>query len=209
GDVWAWGADAGVNLWRTTGDLLDSWANLESVGFRQAGRERWAGPGHWNDTDMLIVGSLGWGRGEPRPTNLTRNEQILHITLWAIQAAPLMLGADLSRLDPWTIDLLTNDEVLDVTLDTLGVAGGRVWKEGRLEVWARPLHDGTRAVGLFNRGLKPYDVTVRFADLGLSGPQPVRDLWRQADLGTSTDAFTAEVPRHGAMMLKIGRPAGG
>ena len=208
GDVWEWGESAGGHLWRTTGDLENSWANLESVGFRQAGREPYAGPGHWNDTDMLIVGTLSWGRGEPTPTKLTKNEQIVHITLWALQAAPLMIGADMSLLDEWTVDLLTNDEVLDVTLDTLGVAGGRVWKEGRLEVWSRPLHDGTRAVGLFNRGLKPYEVTARFEDLGLSGTQPVRDLWQQKDLGEHTDGFTVEVPRHGAVMVKVGSPGG-
>jgi alpha-galactosidase len=158
---------------------------------------------------MLIVGKLSWGRGELVPTKLTKNEQILHITLWAIQAAPLMIGADMSQLDPWTIDLLTNDEVLDVTLDTLGVAGGPVWKQGRLEVWARPVHDGTYAVGLFNRGLQAYDVTARFSDLGLSGTQPVRDLWRRQDLGNFTDQFTIKVPRHGAVMVKIGRSRGG
>jgi alpha-galactosidase len=208
GDVWEWRESTGGHLWRTTGDLENSWANLESVGFRQAGREPYAGPGHWNDTDMLIVGTLSWGRGEPRPTKLTRNEQILHITLWAIQAAPLMVGADLTKLDPWTIDLLTNDEVLAVTMDTLGIAGGPVWKEGRLEVWARPLHDGTRAVGLFNRGLVPYDVTVRFSDVGRTGSQPVRDLWRKENLGAFVDDYTATVPRHGAVMLRIGDPEG-
>jgi alpha-galactosidase len=209
GDVWEWGESAGGHLWRTTGDLENSWANLESVGFRQAGREVYAGPGHWNDTDMLIVGTLSWGRGEPVPTKLTRNEQILHLTLWALQAAPLMIGADLAKLDPWTVDLLTNDEVLAVTLDTLGTAGGRVWKDGRLEVWARPLHDGTWAVGLFNRGLVPYEVTARFSDLGLSGSQPVRDLWRRQDLGEFTDRYTAEVPRHGSVMVKVGHARAG
>jgi alpha-galactosidase len=156
---------------------------------------------------MLIVGKLSWGRGKLVPTNLTRNEQILHLTLWAIQAAPLMIGADMSQLDPWTIALLTNDEMLRVSQDTLGVAGGRLWKDGRLEVWARPLHDGTYAVGLFNRGLWPYEVAVRFPDLGLSGKQPVRDLWQQKDLGVFTDEFKIEVPRHGAVLVTIGRPA--
>jgi alpha-galactosidase len=205
GDVWEWGESAGGHLWRTTGDLENSWMNLESVGFRQAGREVHAGPGHWNDTDMLIVGKLSWGRGELVDTKLTKNEQILHITLWAIQAAPLMIGADMSQLDDWTVDLLTNDEVLAVEFDPRGVAGGRVWQEGRLEVWARPLDDGTWAAGLFNRGLRPYDVTVRWEDLGLGGAQPVRDLWQQKDMGVFDGAYTVQVPRHGAVMVRIGR----
>jgi alpha-galactosidase len=204
GEAWKWAGSIGGNLWRTTGDLMDSWSNLESVGFRQAGREQYARPGRWNDTDMLVVGSVGWGPNL-RPSRLTKNEQILHITLWAMQAAPLLIGADLSQLDEFTIALLTNDEVLDVDQDPLGKAGGRVWKQEKLEVWARPLADGTTAVALFNRGLKSYDVTVRWADIGLRGRQPVRDLWLKKDVGEFADSFTANVPRHGAMMIKIGR----
>jgi alpha-galactosidase len=208
GDVWEWGESAGGNLWRTTGDLENSWTNLESVGFRQAGREIYAGPGHWNDTDMLIVGKLSWGRGELVDTKLTRNEQLVHLSLWALQAAPLMIGADMSQLDPWTVDLLTNDEVLAVTNDPLGRAGGRVWSDGgRLEVWARPLADGAMAVGLFNRGLQPYEVTARWQDLGLDGIQPVRDLWAQRDLGEHRDEYTATVPRHGVKFVRIGGAA--
>jgi alpha-galactosidase len=149
-DAWAWGESAGGHLWRTTSDLEESLDQPGERRFRQVGREAYAGPGHWNDTDMLIVGTLSWGRGEPVPTNLTKNEQILQ-----------------------------NDEVLAVTMDTLGVAGGRVWQGGRLEVWARP-----------------------------SGTQPVRDLWTRSDLGTFADAYTVEVPRHGAVMVKVGRPGG-
>ncbi len=206
GDVWKWGEEAGGHLWRTSGDLLDLWSNLESVGFRQAGREPWSGPGHWNDTDMLVVGTVGWGPNL-HPTRLTPNEQMLHLALWALQAAPLFIGADLSRLDDFTLALLTNDEVLDVDQDPLGKAGGRVRQEGRLEIWARPLADGTHAVGLFNRGLGPEAVTVRWADLGLAGSRHVRDLWLRKDLGAFEDSFTATVPRHGVVFVKIGRPA--
>jgi alpha-galactosidase len=157
GDVWKWGGDVGGNLWRTTGDLLDMWANLDSVGFRQAGRGRFVSRGHWNDTDMLVVGPVGWGPNL-RPTRLTPDEQLLHLSLWAMQAAPLFIGADLTRLDPFTLALLTNDEVLDVDRDVLAKAGERLWEKDRLEVWSRPLADGTIAVALFNRGLKPREV---------------------------------------------------
>jgi alpha-galactosidase len=203
--VWQWGADVGGNLWRSSGDLLDNWSNLESVGFRQAGREIWTRPGHWNDTDMLVVGNVGWGPSL-HPTRLTPNEQMLHVALWALQAAPLFIGADLSTLDAFTMSLLTNDDVLDVDQDPLGRAAARVWKQERLEVWARPLSDGTIAVGLFNRGLTPHEVTARWSQMGIRGRQPVRDLWQRQDLGSFNDSFTATVPRHGVVFVKIGTP---
>jgi alpha-galactosidase len=161
GEAWKWAGSIGGNLWRTTGDLMDTWSNLESVGFRQAGREVHVRPGRWNDTDMLVVGNVGWGPDHLHPTHLTKNEQILHITLWAMQAAPLLIGADMSQLDAFTTALLTNDDVLDVGQDVLGKAASRVWKQEKIEVWARKLSDGTTAVALFNRGLKPCDVTAR------------------------------------------------
>ena len=205
GDVWKWGAEVGGHLWRSSGDLLDQWANLESVGFRQAGRERWTRPGEWNDTDMLVVGTLGWGPNL-RPSRLTANEQVLHLSLWALQAAPLFIGADLSKLDTFTLSLLSNDEVIAVDQDPLGRAAGRIWSDARREIWARPLADGTMAVGLFNRGLHPAEVTVQWAQLGLQGSQPVRDLWQRRDLGVTPQKFTATVPRHGAVLLKVGKP---
>ena len=205
GDVWRWGAEAGGNLWRSSGDLLDQWANLESVGFRQSGRERWTTPGHWNDTDMLVVGTLGWGP-TLRPTRLTPNEQLLHLALWALQAAPLFIGADLSKLEPFTLALLTNDDVIDVDQDPLGKAAQRISRDGRLEIWARPLADGTTAVGLFNRGLHPNNITIPWAQIGRSGAQPVRDLWQRKDLGHFKNSFTVSVPRHGVVFIKVGKP---
>jgi alpha-galactosidase len=203
GEAWKWAGEIGGELWRTTGDLTDSWSNLESVGFRQAGREKYVGPGRWNDTDMLVVGNVGIGPAL-HPTRLTQNEQVLHITLWAMQAAPLLIGADMSQLDAFTIALLTNDEVLDVDQDVLGQAASRVWRDQKLEVWARLLSDGATAVALFNRGMKPYEVTARWSDLGLKGRLKVRDLWGQMDLGDFDGSFTATVPRHGAVMVKVG-----
>ena len=205
GDVWKWGGEVGGHMWRTTGDLLDSWSNLDSVGFRQAGRERYVSRGRWNDTDMMVLGTVGWGPNL-HPTNLTPNEQVLHMTLWAMQAAPLFIGADLSKLDPFTLALLTNDEVLDVDRDILAKAGSRVWAKDRLEIWSRPLADGTTAVALFNRGLAPRSIEVRWEDLGLSGPQAIRDLWKRADLGTFAEGYSVMVPSHGAVLLKVGQP---
>lgn len=207
GSVWEWGDQVGGNLWRVTGDITDTWPSMSSIGFQQTGHEKYAGPGHWNDTDMLVVGMVGWGRGEsPRPTQLTPDEQITHISLWALQAAPMLIGADLSQADAFTTDLLGDREVLAVNQDVLGKAAGRLSSNGWTEVWARPLEDGTMAVGLFNRSPVPVSMSVKLSELGLSGTQPVRLLWAQKDAPPVSDALTTMVPRHGAVLVKIGKP---
>ena len=205
GDVWEWGAEVGGNLWRTTGDINDSWSSMSGIGFSQDGHEKFAGPGHWNDPDMLVVGKVGWG--SVHPTRLKPNEQITHITLWCLLSSPLLTGCDLAQLDQFTIDLLTNDEVLDVNQDPLGRPAGRRAKVDTAEVWARPLWDGTLAVGLFNRGTERAPVTAQWSDFKLTGRQPVRDLWQRKDLGEFEGSFTASVPAHGAMLVKIGEPS--
>ncbi len=205
GDVWEWGEKVGGNLWRTTGDITDTWVSMSSIGFRQNGHEVYAGPGHWNDPDMLVVGKVGWGPSL-RDTRLSENEQITHITLWSMLASPLLIGCDMTRMDRFTVDVLTNDEVLDVNQDPAGKQGRRIKTGGGLEIWARPLWDGTQAVALFNKSVNTADVTVDWADLGLSGAQRVRDLWRKKDLGSFEKSFTAEVPVHGAVIVKVGTP---
>jgi alpha-galactosidase len=209
GDVWEWGANVGGNLWRVTGDINDNWWSMSSIAFQQTGHERFAGPSHWNDTDMLVVGRLGWGRTDnPRPTLLTPNEQITHISLWALQAAPMLIGADLANIDPWTVDLLGNREVLAINQDPLGKAARRVWADDWTQVWSRPLSDGSVAVGLFNRAPVDTPVTVKFADIGITGPATVRFPWTHQDLTGLTSAareYTATVPRHSAVLMKIGK----
>jgi alpha-galactosidase len=205
GDVWKWGGtpEIGGNCWRTTGDINDSWGSLKSIGFSQNGHEKYAGPGHWNDPDMLVVGVLGWG--STHPTHLKPNEQITHISLWSLLSAPLLIGCDMTRLDAFTANLLGNDEVLAIDQDPLGKPAGRVSMDGGGQVWARPLSDGSMAVGLFNTGDSPVPVTAKWSDLGLTGEQPIRDLWQRHDLPPTSDAFTATVPRHGAILVKIGK----
>ena len=205
GNVWEWGREVGGHLWRMTGDIRDDWPSMTGIGFQQTGREQYSGPRGWNDTDMLVVGTVGWSQGS-RPSNLTPNEQITHITLWALQAAPLLIGADLAKIDEWTTNLLGNREVLGVNQDELGRAASRKWNDGWTEVWARPLSDGTTVVGLFNRGPEAAVVTATFADLGLSGSVPVRDLWLQKDMGRVAEKFSAVVPRHGAVLVRMGAP---
>jgi alpha-galactosidase len=204
--VWTWGADVGGNLWRVTGDITDSWASMSGIGFAQTGHEQYAGPGHWNDTDMLVVGKVGWGQ-PVRDSRLSPNEQLTHISLWALQAAPLLIGADLSQVDDFTRNLLGNPEVLAIDQDALGKAAHRISSDGWTEVWARPLSDGSYAVGLFNRGPEAAPVTVTFADIGVGSFPPIRFPWTHSDMGAwagSGKEYMATVPRHGVILLKIG-----
>ncbi|MCX7017906.1 MAG: NPCBM/NEW2 domain-containing protein [Candidatus Sumerlaeota bacterium] len=205
GKVWEWGAEIGGNLWRTSGDIGDSWGSMASIGFSQTEQGKYACPGHWNDPDMLVVGKVGWGP-TLHNTKLTPHEQLTHITLWSLLASPLLIGCDMTQMDDFTSRLLTNDEVLDVNQDPLGRQAGRRVKDGDTEIWSRQLWDGTLAVGLFNRGSSAKNVAAKWTDLGISGSQPVRDLWRKKDLGHFSGSFESTVQRHGAMLLKIGKP---
>jgi len=202
GDVWKWGAEIGGNSWRTTGDIRDTWGSMSGIGFNQAGHEVYAGPGHFNDPDMLVVGMVGWG---PRlhPSHLTPNEQYTHISLWCLLDSPLLIGCDMTQMDDFTLGLLTNDEVLEVNQDPLGKQAARIAKNGDLEVWAKDMEDGSKAVGLFNRGKAETKVTANWSDLGLTGKLKVRDLWRQKDLGKFNGKFETSVPKHGVVLVRI------
>ncbi len=202
GNVSAWGDKVGGHCWRTTGDIVDTWASVTSIGFQQFGLELFAGPGNWNDPDMLVVGHVGWGP-KLHPTRLTPSEQYSHISLWCLLAAPLLIGCDLEQLDAFTLNLLTNDEVLEVNQDPLGRQAARVAVRGSAQVWARPMEDGSVAVGLFNLDEEEQAAAVEWSDLGLAGPRRVRDLWRQKDLGVHDGRFEARVPRHGCVLVRL------
>lgn len=204
GDVWKWGAEVGGNCWRTTDDIGDAWGTVTSLGFNENHLEEYAGPGHWNDPDMLVVGNLGMGWGaKVHPTRLTPNEQITHITLWSMLSAPLLLGCDPATLDRFTKNLLMNDEVLSVNQDPLGKQAWRAYCDGPTEVWTRPLEDGSTAVALFNRSIVRTPIKADWSRLALKGTKKVRDLWAQRDLGVHENEVSLEVPAHGAALLKI------
>ena len=199
GDVYKWGKQVGGNLWRTTGDITDTWQSMSSIGFSHSERAVGVSPGGWNDPDMLVVGSVGWGN--PHPTKLTPNEQITHISLWSLLAAPLIIGCDLTKIDTFTQDLLMNHEVIDIDQDPLGRAATRVAQVGETEVWARPLFDGRVAVGLFNRGSERSKVSVKWSDLHRFGSQKVRDTWNRRDMGRFDNGYSASVPAHGCVLI--------
>lgn len=193
GKVWTWGADVGANLWRTTGDIKDNYARMAMIGFGQNGLEKFAGTGHWNDPDMLEIGNGG----------MTSREYRMQMTLWCLLAAPLIAGNDLTQMSSETLSILTNPEVISVDQDPGGVQGHRVWEEGPLEVWMKPLADGSKAVGLFNREQSAIKMTVRFSDIGVNRNAEVRDLWARKDLGTFGKNFSVDVPEHGAVLISI------
>jgi alpha-galactosidase len=191
--VWEWGTSVGANLWRTTGDITDKYAKMAEIGFSQAGLARFAGPGHWNDPDMLEVGNGGMNTEEYRT----------HMSLWAILAAPLLAGNDLSTMTPETVALLTNRDVIAVDQDAAGKQGDRVSAEGPIEIWARPLADGSKAVGVFNRHPTPLTMKVDFSKLGFTHAVKAKDIWQAKDLGSISAPYTATIPGHGVLFLKV------
>jgi alpha-galactosidase len=210
GDVWKWGKEVGGNSWRTAGDLGLSFEGIGTALFRDGfdvfsrdSLHLYGGPGGWNDPDYLLIGYLSNWKGKTVPTPLTPNEQYTHISLWSLLAAPLIFSGDITRMNDFTLSLLTNDEVIEVDQDPLGKPGYRVSKDGDLEVWIRHLEDGSIAVGLFNRGETETRVTTYWTDLGISGKQKVRDLWRQKDIGKFDRKFTTLVKRHGVVMVRM------
>jgi alpha-galactosidase len=191
--VWEWGATVGGNLWRTTGDISDKYARMAEIGFGQAGLAQFAGPGHWNDPDMLEVGNGGMSVDEYRT----------HMSLWAILAAPLLAGNDLATMTPETVALLTNREVIAVDQDAAGKQGDRVSAEGPIEIWVRPLADGSKAVGVFNRHPKPLTARVDFKKLGFSGAVKARDLWQAKEIGATGTPYDVTIPGHGVLFLRV------
>ncbi len=206
GDVWKWGAKVDGNCWRTTGDITDTWSSMAGIGFSQTVQAPFAGPGRWNDPDMLVVGKVGWGPSL-HPSRLTHNEQITHLTLWSMLAAPLLIGCDLSQMDEFTMAVLTNDEVIAVDQDPLGKQASRVVQNGQTEIWTRPLQGGSTAVAFFNRSRGDVEMSATLEQLKITDAVKVRDAWMHRDLDVKGDLH-AKVPSHAAC-LYIVTPAGG
>lgn len=202
GDVWNWGRQAGGNSWRTTGDLGavrgDSLPGFYKVGFANAVLSKYAGPGGWNDPDYILIGTVG-----DRLTPLTHEEQYSYMSMWSLMASPLLFSGDMSKLDPFTLNVLCNSEVIDIDQDSLGKQGVVVRKTDDEFILEKPLDDGSVAVGFFNLTNAPRSIAADWKELGLKGAQTARDVWRQHDLGSFADRLSSQVPSHGVNLVRL------
>lgn len=206
GDVWNWGREIGGHSWRTGGDLGMELNRIFEIAINNAGFGKHSGPGGWNDPDYIQIGWIGdaRGMGHPRPCGMTAAQQYAFMSLWCLLPAPLFFSGDIARLDPQTVAILCNPEVIDVNQDPLGKSAKVVNVDDDAFLMVKDLEDGSKAVGLCNRGELELAVTVDWNAIGITGRQSVRDLWRQKDLGVFKNSFSAVVPRHGVVLVKIG-----
>ena len=210
GEVWTWGGDVGGHSWRTTGDLGlakdQRLPGFYSIGFMNAEHAAHARPGRWNDPDYILIGYVGNAHNindAPKPTTLTHHEQYSYMSMWVLMAAPLFYSGDITRLDAFTLNVLNNAEVIAVDQDPLGRQARIVRKTDDEFVLAKPMADGSLAVGLFNLSETPRTIAVTSADLGVTGSQRVRDLWRWTDLPVASRGYSATVGRHGVMLVRM------
>jgi alpha-galactosidase len=192
---WKWGPGVGANMWRTTDDIDDTYGRMIAIGFNQAGLSKYAGPGHWNDPDMLEIGN----------GKMTEDEYKTHMSLWVLLAAPLLAGNDLTKMSPADKGILMNKEAIAIDQDSLGQQGDRLYEGGDLDVWTKPLSGGRVAVGLFNRSWSVRDVSVDLGEIGFKAGADVRDVWNARDLGRQTGVFTSRIPKHGVTLLVVGK----
>ena len=193
-DVWKWGPRVGGNLWRTTGDIRDSWDSMSRIGFNQDQLAPYAAPGHWNDPDMLEIGN----------GHMSDTEYRTHMTLWSMLAAPLIAGNDVREMPDSILQILTNREVIAIDQDLAGHQARRVWQSGEQELWSRPLANGDAAVAIFNRSGDATTVHFRWKDAGVSKPPSrARDLWSHTDLKPAGPDFSTQVPSHGVALLRV------
>jgi alpha-galactosidase len=192
-EVWKWGPSVGANLWRTTGDIQANFDRMMLIGRAQAGLAKYARPGHWNDPDMLEVGN----------GKMTHNQNAAHMSLWAILAAPLIAGNNLTQMTPDTTAILTNKDVIAIDQDALGRQGDRVYAEGPMEIWTKPLSGGRTAVGIFNFGETATEIGLNFKVLRLERKVTARDVWAAKDLGQIGDGWKTTVPDRAVVLLIV------
>jgi alpha-galactosidase len=191
--IWSWAPSSGANLWRIGTDIRPDHEIIEHFAFLDAGLERYAGPGHWNDPDMLEVGN----------GKLNADEDRQHFGLWCLLAAPLIAGNDLAHMSPEIQAILTNREAIAMDQDPAGIQGKSVWQEGPVSVWVKPMADGSKAVGLVNMGESPNEIEFSFRDAGLPEWAELRDVFTHKDLGVFQKTFKATVPTRGILLLRV------
>lgn len=202
-NVSAWGAQVGGQSWRTTGDVFDTWKSISGAIAKQKQLWYYSKPGAWNDPDMLCVGKMCWNQF--KGSRLAPNEQYTHISLWALVGSPLMIGCDMTQLDDFTFSLLANDEVIEIDQDELGKGAACIVDDPvrGYEIWARPLVDGSVAVGLYNTSLREQVITFDLEKAGLLCKWKVRDVWRQEDAGVFMGKYESSVPGHATELLRL------
>ena len=207
-DVWKWGDSVGGECWRTTNDITDTWKSVKNIALAQDKTAAFAKPGNWNDPDMLVLGTVGWGN--PHPSKLRPDEQYLHFSLWCLFSAPLLIGCDMEKLDPFTMSLLTNDEVIAIDQDPLGCQATCVQEINGLRIYVKKMANGTRVVGFCNFSSEQVEMIYKdFGKLNITGPKTVRDLWRQKNIcriNTSGNGLKIRVPVHGILLYKFTAP---
>ncbi len=206
------------NMYRTGPDIKDSWTSLFNTAFALDKWSPFAGPGHWGDADMMILGDVTIGP-LMHPTRLTPEEQYSHVSIFSLIASPMLIGCPIERLDAFTLGLLSNDEVIAIHQDPLGKAGRLVLDKDGFQVWKRELENGEYAVGVFN--IAGYGKTpasyfrwgneeakifqLNFNEIGLDGSYKIRDVWRQKNMGSFINSLKISVPYHGVMMFRLKR----
>jgi alpha-galactosidase len=192
---WKWGPEVGASMWRTTDDIDDSYGRMIAIGFSQVGLSKFAGPGHWNDPDMLEIGN----------GKMTDAQYQTHMTLWVMLAAPLLAGNDLSKMTDADKRLLLNKEAIAVDQDPLGRQGDRLYVSGDLEVWTKPLKGGRLAVAMFNRSWSTRDVSVDLAQIGFPAGAKIRDVWKEKDLGEKKGTVVDTLPKWSATLFIVSK----
>jgi len=205
GNVWEWGNESGGQLWRTEGDITDNWKAVYSAIKKLADKAAYVKPGNWNDPDILQIGVVGaQSEGEAKRNHLTPDEQRTHFSMWCMLAAPLLIGANMELLDDFTLQLITNEEVIAVNQDALGKAAGlKTVLPNKVEVWTKPLEDGGIAVGLLNPTDQEQAAELSFSAVAGAGAYHVRDLWQKKDLGLFENKVSAGIPSHGIILWKL------
>ena len=207
GDVWKWGKEVDAHCWRTGGDLGFELDRIFDVALKNAQIGQYNKPGEWNDPDYIQIGWIGNANkmGIPELTPMPANMQYAYMSLWCMLAAPLIYSGDMSKLDDFTLNILCNPEVIAVNQDPLGKCAEVIQRDKECFIMIKNLSDGSKAVGLFNRGKNTADVSVDWSELKISGDKHVRDLWREIELGISADKFSAAVPAQGVVMISISK----